>query len=360
MNRDQLTAELNKLSNRSAELRSADASTDEILDITARINAVRSEISVIDAREATTPVVESAPVAPQSFGRSAADVLAGAPVGTSTTIDRAIVADPFGEVSTADVTYAQQTGFVAGVDAPVRFIDVLPTAVASSDAVTYVKETGFDNAAAARLAGSSTPESELSFTKVTEPIANIAHRVRVAEETLADAPALGAIIDRRGVSGVRSKLNNSLLGASNDTNGVKSVVAAATTKSYEGSLIDAILGAKSDLEALGFAPNAVVLSPANYESIVTSKTDAGAYIGAGPFSGANSTIWGLTMVVDGALAAGVDALVCDTTGATLYVRDAASVATDRDINTNLVTVRVQARAQVAVEQPEAFVKVIAG
>jgi hypothetical protein len=64
------------------------------------------------------------------------------------------------------------------------------------------------------------------------------------------------------------------------------------------------------------------------------------------------------MVVDGALAGGVEAMVCDTNAATLYVRDNASVATDTDIVNNLLTVRVQTRAQVAVENPEGFVKIV--
>lgn len=362
MNRDQLMAELNTLASRSAELRSAESNTDELVEVTARIQAVRSEIAVLDAREAAVVVEPTAPEAPKSFGRSAAEKISGAPVGTTAHIERAIIADPYGEVSgAADVTFPQVAGLVVNPDVPVRFLDTLAVASATSDAITFVKETGFTNAAAARLAGADADESDITFNKVSLPVANVAHFLTVAEETLADAPALGSLIDRRGVGGVRSKINSSLLGAADDTNGVKSVVAAATELEYSGTIIDAILAAKSDLEDLGFNPTTVVMTPTQFEAIATSRTDGetGSYLAGGPFGASTRTIWGLNIVIDSALAAGVDALVYDASGAELYVRQDAAVASDRDIVNNLVKVRVQTRCQVAVTQPEAFIALVA-
>jgi HK97 family phage major capsid protein len=358
--RDSLVTEQNTIVERISELRSAEeVDTDALSAATVALESVRSQIAAIDAITTPAPIEAAAPEAPKSFGARAAEALVGAPIGTSVEV-RTLLADPFGEVTGAqDVTFTQTAGYVAQPDAPVRFIDLLPTAPATSDSVTYIRETGFTNAAAARLAGASTPESELSFEKVSEPIANTAHRLRSAEETLADAPALAAFIDRRGLSGVRTAENTALLAASDTANGVKSVVAAATEQLYTGSIIDAVATAQTNLEELGFAPSTVVMTPAAWEAIRTTKLDSGAYLGAGPFGGGNGTLWGLRVVTDGALASGVDALVCDLTGATRYVRDGGNVATDRDIVNNLVTVRVQVRSQVAVELPEAFVKLIA-
>ncbi len=362
MNRDAILAAINVATERLADLSSAEErDADAVQAATIDLAAARERLAAHDATvERPAPHAEIVDEAPASFGRAAADAIAGKPRGTETVIERTLIADPFGSVVSAqDATLPQHVSLVPAVDAPVRFIDVLARATATSDTVTYIKETGFTNAAAARLAGASTPESELELEKVSEPIANVAHRIRVAEETLSDNSALSAIIDRRGIGGVRKVINNQLLAASNTSNGVKSVVAAATELEYEaGEIIDGILAAKSDLEALGFAPTVVVLSPAQHEAILSAKTTGGVYIGAGPFGSGNGTIWGLQMVVDGALAAGVDALVLDPTCATLYVRDAASVATDADISTNVVTVRVQTRAQVAVEQPEGAVKLV--
>lgn len=356
--RDELNAELNIKLERAAELRGVEGATDELIAVSAEIRSIKDELDVLAAREAAVAPVESTVEAPKSLGRSAADALAGKPVGTSVEV-RGIIANPFG--SGDDVTMPQQiAGISAKPDAPVRFLDVVPTAVATSDVVTYIKEDGFQNAAAARLAGSTTAESEITFAKVSEPVANTAHLIRVAEETLADAPALSQVIDRRGVSGLRTKLNGNLLASASETNGVKSIVAQATELEVDlaaVTLIDAVLSAKTSLEEQGFVPTVVVMSPANVEAVRTAKLNTGAYLGAGPFAGANATLWGLTIISDGALQ-GCEALVADMTGATLYVREDAAVASDRDIVNNMVTVRVQARGQVAVERPEAFVKIV--
>lgn len=351
-NRDALNAEFNVLAARAAELRGVEGSTDELIDTQARMATIKTELDVIASREVPAPV-ETAPVAPVSLGRAAAEKLAGAPVGTSADIEaRTIIAGP-----TADVVWPQVAGFVAAPQAPTRFIDMLRVASATSDLVTYVKETGFENAAAARLAGDPAAESNLTFEKVAEPIANVAHFIRIAEETLSDAGYIASVIDARGISGVRSKINAALLAATSGANSVKSVVAQATEATYGDDtatgLIDAIYAAKASMVDAGLNPTSVVLSPAAAEMVFTAKV-SGSYLANGPFAGPNQSVWNLNIVVDN-LPAGVSALIMDPTCVTLYVRDEANVATDRDIVSNLLTVRVQTRAQVAVEIPEGVV-----
>ena len=361
MNRETIISDLNVAAARVAELRAAEVvDADALSDAVVALDACRSELAAFDAKSVTiAPAADRA--ASVSFGRSAAEKLAGAPVGTSVTIDRTLFADPFGNNNgEQDVTHPQVAPLSTQPDAPVRFVDTLAVAPASSDAVSYIRETGFSNAAAARVAGDPAAESELTFTKVTEPIANIAHFIRVAEETLADNGALSSVIDRRGVSGIRTKIDQQLLAASNAANGVKSVVAAADVYTYDTStesLADAIFNAKMGQMDLGFDPRFVVVSAANYAALVTAKAVDGHYLGNGPFGASNGTIWGLTIVVDSNLTT-ADALVYDNAGATLWVRDNANVATDRDIVNNLLTVRVQSRVQVAVEQPSAFVAIL--
>lgn len=360
--RDELNSELNKLTARAAELRGAEEGTDELISVTAEIRSIQAELEVLAAREVPAAPVETVVEAPKSLGRTAADQLSGAPVGTSVRVERAIIADPWGDVAgAADVTWPQVTPFVAAPQAPVRFIDILRTAAATSDAVTYVKETGFENAAAARLAGDPAAESMITFEKVSEPVANVAHFIRIAEETLSDASYLSSVIDARGIGGVRSKINSMLLASSSGANAVKSVVAQAVDMTYGNDtatgLLDAIYTSKAYLTDSGLNATHVVLSPTAAEMVLTAKTASGDnYLANGPFSGPNSTVWGLPIVVD-ALPEGVNALVLDSSCATLYVRQSADVATDRDIVSNLLTVRVQTRAQVAVEIPEGIVRI---
>lgn len=361
MNRETIITDLNVAAARVAELRAAEVvDADALSAAVVALDACRSELAAFDAKSApVAPAADTATVA--TFGRSAADKLAGAPIGTNVTVDRVLFADPFGNDNGEQaVTHPQVAPISAQPLAPTRFVDTLATAPASSDAVSYIRETGFANAAAARVNGSPAAESEMSFTKVTEPIANIAHYIRVAEETLNDNNALSAVIDRRGASGVREKVDQQLLAGTSAANGVKSVVAAAEVYTYDTgtqSLADAIFGAKTYQMDLGFDPRFVVVTAATYGALVSAKAIDGHYLGNGPFGAANGTIWGLTIVVDSNLT-DCDAMVYDNAGATLWLRDNANVATDRDIVNNLLTVRVQTRVQVAVEQPAAFIKIV--
>lgn len=355
MNRENILAEMNKAAAKVAELRSTEAvDVDALSAAVVSLDAVRSELAAFDATAPATIAAAPTRTAAESIGRAAAAKLTGAPVGSEVTVDRTLIADPWGDVSGAqDATFSQNAGLSAGPIAPVRFIDILPTAPASSDSVTYIRETGFTNAAAARLAGSATAESEIALEKIVEPMANVAHKVRATEETLSDNGALATLIDRRGPSGVRAAVNAQALAATNTANGVKSVVAGGTAVTYTGDLADAILHEKLELIEAGFAPSHAVLSVGAYEALVTAKAN-GLYIANGPFGGSNASVWQLPVVIESAMPAGVDAVVCDSSGATLYVRDNASVKTSTDIDTGVVTVRVQTRCQLAVERPEAF------
>ena len=70
--RDQLLAELNKLTTRVAELRSAETvDPAELTDAIIRVDAVRSEIAAFDAVAPTTNI-PAAPAAVETFGRAAA------------------------------------------------------------------------------------------------------------------------------------------------------------------------------------------------------------------------------------------------------------------------------------------------
>jgi HK97 family phage major capsid protein len=359
LTRDNLIGELNKAAEAIATARSTD-DTEAIAAAVVRFDSIERELKALDRTAPQVSVIDETPEV-KSFGRSAADKLTGAPIGSSVSLERTLLADPFGQAEGAqDAVLPQQlTQIVGKPDAPIRFIDTLVTAPATSDTVTYIRETDFTNAAAARLAGSTTSESFVNVEKVSEPIANVAHRIRAAEETLADNTALGALIDRRGAFGVRNVANAQLLANANTPNGMKSVVAAASDMDYSGTLTDAILSAKVELEHLGFTANYVLVTPAKFEEIVAEKAEDGHYIAGGPYGAGVATIWGLRLVTDSALPAGVDALVYDNSAATLYVRQAADVATDRDIVSNVVTVRVQTRGQVAVERPEGFIKLSA-
>lgn len=355
MTRDQLVADLNAAAAAVAEMRAAETPDyDAISDGVVKLDAIRSELAAHDQRETPNIEVAEAPQAPVSFGRSVADLLSGAPIGTTQKLDRYLITDPTGtslDANVADVTWSDiRPGIATGPEAPIRFLDIVSSNSTSSDSVTWLQETGFTNNAAERLHGEGTAESELSFSKNTAAMVAIAHKLVVAEETLADQQALASIINNRAVSGLRERINGNLLAGSNVGN-FNSIRAGATAfTATETDFIDQLVEAKTALAEAGFNPSHIVMSPAQWQAIMTSKTSGGAYLASGPFASTADRLWGLPVIADGAF--GGNAMVLDASSFSLWNRSGVDVGTDRDLNTGMVTVRVQVRLQATMERPE--------
>jgi len=214
MNRETLIAELNKADADVETLRSTDSvDADALSTAIVKYEAVLAQLRGFDAKN---PVIEADTVAAKdsTFAARAAEALA---TGTFGVEHRVSIGSAWDDTS---VAFPQTAGVVTTPDQPVRFIDTLPTAPATSDTVLYVKETGYLNAAEARLAGDPTAESNIAFAKVSEPIANIATKFVVPEENMRDMPVLESIVTRKGLTGVRRVQNAQLLAAPNATKGV--------------------------------------------------------------------------------------------------------------------------------------------
>jgi len=75
--------------------------------------------------------------------------------------------------------------------------DLLPQGTTTSNALLYLQETTFTNAATPVLEGTAKPESALIFAQKTAPVQKLAHWLPVTEEMLEDVPAISAYIDAR-------------------------------------------------------------------------------------------------------------------------------------------------------------------
>src|SRR5690606_16258457 len=75
----------------------------------------------------------------------------------------------------------------------------------SSNAITFVQETGFTNNADVVTEGSLKPESSIELEEVTTNVRTIAHWMKASKQILADAPALQSFIDARLRYGLQLK-----------------------------------------------------------------------------------------------------------------------------------------------------------
>ena len=134
---------------------------------------------------------------------------------------------------------------------------------------------------------------------------------------------------------------------------------------HEGDLVDKIQAAYG-------AKDAIVINPADYETIRLSKDSNGQYYGGGYFNGqyGNGTImqdpplWGLKTVVTEAVAAGTAIVGAFKLGGAVIrkggLRAESTNSHSDDFTNDLITFRVRERIGLQVKYPKAFVKVALG
>lgn len=377
--RDKLMAELNKLADRAADLRDSDASVDELIEVTARINGVRAELAAVDAREIPTAPAVEAVVSFRSFGEAALETgfvqrgINGAPG----VVNRDVFSGP--AAGGLDVVVPD---FTPGIDAQPRndvtVLDLIPTIPTSSDTVTFYVQTGFVNNSAGiprRVSSNgatygSYQLSDVTVEKKTVPVSKIGHAFPTDEDTLADSPALSALLNRDGIDGVRRELEAQLLAASDTANGLSSLIVTgsgrAQVQEYAAGgdgqdLIEAIRQAKTKAELAAIPASFVLLTPEARERVELAKDEDGRYLGAGPFAGTNGTLWQLPMVTSYFLPEGVDAVVGSFEKVRLRVRRGLEVQMTNshaeDFLKDAIKIKVSGRYALENTRPEAMVVV---
>jgi HK97 family phage major capsid protein len=88
---------------------------------------------------------------------------------------------------------------------------LFPGVPVSAGVVSYVKQTGMTNNAAATPEGATKPTSSVAVARYTDTIGKITNLERVTDETIEDAPQFWALVQQDGVLGVSRKFEVELL-----------------------------------------------------------------------------------------------------------------------------------------------------
>jgi HK97 family phage major capsid protein len=373
LEREQLVSELNQAQSAVAELRSAEeVDSDALAAAIVKLEAVRSELGALDARQAPALIVPAQPKRPTSFTDELRE---------SGVIDRA-VAGQFGttvvqrDVFTGTGVSGAQDILTPMTDEVIdrrprtvqNVLDLLPVRSTGTDQVKYFIQTNFANAAAVvpRRTGSnfgSYAESDLSVEPRTANVVKVGHYVRTDADSLADAGQLQALIEDELAWGIRSVVEAQLLSPTNTAQGLPSLLADAQTGTYAAGasgaeLIDAVREAKRQAEVALLPADFVIMDPASFMAIEVSKNASGSYLGNGPFGGANGQLWGLTPVVSQTITPGT-IVVGSTRGVTLFSRRQTEVSvsteTADDFLRDAVRVKASARLALVNRRPECVV-----
>ena len=243
---------------------------------------------------------------------------------------------------------------------------LVPVGQTSSNLIRFVRESAYDNAAAPTAQGSPKPQSDFDLTAVDRSIRTIPTFMRLTKEMLDDTPGLIAYLSSRAPSKLLNVEDTQLLygsGAGQNLHGFATDGSAWTTVKF-GTLInrfDVLAAAVVQTTKNEYAPNAIMINPSDYLSLVSTKETAGTYIlptyvtmSAGQMFILGVPVYAINGVVAGDFFVGDFAL-----GSQLFVRQGITLEffeQDADnVTKNFVTVRVEERIALAVYTTQSIV-----
>lgn len=199
-------------------------------------------------------------------------------------------------------------------------------------------------------------------TAVTVALKKIAALMKETDELVADAPWLADAINGRGMYQHELKVEEYLI-----------ETLAATSGIGTASLLtpDGIFRAMTTVQNnSGFAADAIVINPTDYQELRLRKDASGQYYGGGFFAGQYGSggiveqppIWGLRTVVTPAVDIGTAYVGAFKLGGSVIRKNAGvsvdiAYQNDKDFEKNLVTVRIEERLALAIRRPACFVKI---
>lgn len=263
----------------------------------------------------------------------------------------------------------------------VRMRDVLINGRTDSNAIEYVQELVFTNAAAETAEAVSTatgakPESALTFQVATDNVATIAHWVPITRQVIDDAAQMETYVNGRLIEGLKLREDAEIVNGNGTPPNIQGLmnrtgignldatywtgnplptVAAAANKA------DRIRRAKKYTMVTGLAnPSFVVLHPDDFEQMDELKTTTGEYLFSNPTDyNVIPRLWGLTVVESTSITAnnflvgdGTMAAIFDKMDAQIFVADQHSDFFIR----NIFVILAEERLALAVFRPAAFTK----
>lgn len=263
----------------------------------------------------------------------------------------------------------RRPGIVGGAFREFTLESLLNSLPTTSNAVDYVRENVFTNAAAETAEGSAKPESSVTTTLVSEPVATVAHWIKISRQLAMDNAALAAYINNRMIYGVNLRVENQIIagtGVAPNMSGFTKAgnftahgytaanLAAAGLLNNRFDLIGKMLG---DCVVADYPADAIILNPADWWTMRLAKDSQNRYLLGDPGMNVAPTLFGVPVVASSAMTADTVIVASLRNAATFYNREGVVVElsdSDSDNFTkNLVTVRAERRCMLAVERPAA-------
>lgn len=263
----------------------------------------------------------------------------------------------------------RRPGIVEGAFRVFTIEDLLVSIPTSSNAIDWIRENVFTNAAAETAEGVQLPQSSITFAPGTMPVQDVGHFIKITRQLAMDNAALAAYINRRMVYGVNLKVENQLVAGNGTTpnlNGLTNV-GNFTAHGYTAALLNAAGLANNRFDLIGkmigdcalndYPADVVILNTADWWTMRLAKDGQGRYLLGDPASNVVPTLFGRPVVASNAMVAGKVWVGSLSQAATLHVREGISIdlsdADENNFQLRLVTIRAMRRLALTVEKPAA-------
>lgn len=242
--------------------------------------------------------------------------------------------------------------------------DLMPGGTTTSNAIEYVKENVFTNAAAPQVEAAAKAESALTFILATAPVRTIAHWIPASRQILDDWQQLRAYIDGRLLYGLELVEEQQLLAGDGTGQNILGLIPQATAyntgyHTTGDTKLDTIRHAIKQARIAEFPVDGIILNPEDWEAIELIKTSIGEYVFGDPASAQPFTLWGKRVVETNAITAGTFLVGAFRLGAMVWDREQATVEVSTEHQDffvkNMVAIRAEERLALTVYRPAAFV-----
>lgn len=252
-----------------------------------------------------------------------------------------------------------------GVPQPrLSLLEALPVLPVHASVFEYLRNDGYQNLAATQVVeGSVKQKTDLPTEVVQAQIATIAHWITASTQVLSDDAALTMQLAGLMEYGVLQKLENEIIngtGGSGKIAGLLDQGTAFVPSVANTDMADIVGEAVTQLYAIGWQPDLIVMSPADWFALISKKDNEERYLIGDPSNPAPLSLWNTPVVLSAHLTAGT-ALVMDTSQTLLLDREApvliASRSDSDNLTRNLVTLLAEMRAGLAVTATSAVLKI---
>lgn len=270
----------------------------------------------------------------------------------------------------SDVTVApdRRQGVVPGAFQPLTIESLYRHVPTSSNAIEFTKENVFTNNAAEAAEAAQKAESSLTWTLVNMPVSTVAHWIKISRQLAMDSAALAAYVDLRMRYGVNRRVETQLVSGNGTAPNLSGFMNTGnfTAHGYADAnlgtilkklvLIRKIIG---DMEAAGYAPDAIVFNPIDWAQVEIDIFTAGT-ANVVPFSYdamGRPVLFGRRVVSSVGVTADTFAVGAFGDHGTIYEREGVIVEmSDSDgdnFTKNLITLRAERRLALTSEVPAA-------